>query len=1829
MRRKLVSASACAVAIVGALAIAQPVFAAGGFGDVFAKRTGDAITIGNDALERTFDFSKGKLSTTLIDNKLGNSKFVPGKGSEEFVIGSLVEPERLEPESPLTSVKPGASEGKGATVETSSFDAKEHAQAANAIDGDPNTYWASTGESSEPWLTVDFGREVSINSLVYTPRFAEGGYGYECTGQIYAAELLAKQGDTWVKVKDLTFKKGKDAGKQTVALDRELKTSAIRIKVTSSYFWKPDAQEKYANIAEIDLLDAQGQSLVHAGGDASDWSVETSSNQQGDGGGPEALIDGDVTTYWHSRYNENGTGTTSKMPVNVTIDRGESVAPFQTVMYRSRGISGGQPGNGSWKKFKVYASDSRDDLYSESNQLKTAQGSKTFTASYAGIQMSGEGAAMKDLYFGLEKPCDKRYVGFEVVEGQGGNFASGAEIDLMEEAFTSVEDVESPALATSDLTLEGNPAIEDVQDEIDGTAKTGKHVSFNFEPAKLGKANLDISMHVVMYDGDHFMRKWVEIESDNVSERISYIDGEHLDVSGANETWTIPVGRGGVVAMNEDRANLGQPIYVNGLFLGSEFPAADSQIVEEGSVDELGRLRYWTGKNFADLQRDNQLTKDGKYVSWQTVCGASHSDGSNRDVVQADFFDYISGISKPSDFRIQYNSWFDNMMRINDENIIESFQAVDKHLSETGVRPLDSYVIDDGWNLYRKDPGTMSSQIDKERNGFDVNKVNEDGFWTINEKFPEKFTPSSSLVHKLGSEFGVWIGPRGGYNYYGTLAQIIAEAGNGSAAGGSIDIADTRYVDLFTKMTTGWMKDYGVNYWKWDGFADDGQYGAFPMGDGVVGFDENHQHMYGGPNGVYHSTDLWEKWIGLFKDVWATADAEQIDDLWISLTCYVNPSPWYLQWASSVWMQCVGDRGEVHNGLLNDKMNTMLTYRDACYYDFIENHEFQFPLANVYNHDPIYGKEGTGITADSMNGEEFRNYLFMQGTRGTAFWELYYSDSLFDTEKWLVNADFLDWEERNFEMLRNAKWIGGTPASSTGLSSSPSTSNPGTQEAYGFSGFNAAGDEGIISMRNPAAEARTIEFTLDAGIGCTSEGTYHVVMDHAYTEDGSANAAAPETVKHGQKVSMTLAPGEVQIWHLSKKGDAKAPELVSVAFEGDDVIRVQASEHVYGAAFEVLVNGSKVEVSGDAIRAYADLKSFDIKLPASIEDGAKVEVKAVAGADAASNELSGSRSATHYAGGVIADVEAPTCNAVVSAAKRSVEGAGGFSASLLVEDAQKGTTLLSQGDQWSIGVDAEGKATFTVNGVSAVSDVVLSGVSSVTGVKEPNGMLKVYVNGEIGGSAYDRKNVDFKVAPADIVANTKAASLRDLVVCDHALGYDEVPGSPLGELIKDVEAKRPFVSADDWASAGMDRLIDEANKALESGDATLIGSAYKKLLEAYNGLVPSPQAVNVALGADVVARWAKDDSDAESNPDMPLENAVDGVKDTSTKYGEFGADGRSESSYLQVDLGSVVDVSGINLVRYYMDGRTYANTTIVLSEDEKFDSSDTVVYNADADDKNGFGAGKDDPYPETSEGRSFRVDDARARYVRVYMSGSNKGTTNHVVELEVMGIRAIEPYGIDKLDGLIARGETALENSELYTPESLDALKPVLDRAKDLSARLHKEIEDQSFTVTFGEFDAMCSELSAALSCLQLDAGEPDPVKYTVTFDYGWDGASDLTVSVPAGGTVARPVDPMRDGWKFDGWYADAALTEQFDFNAPIEGDVTVFAKWVENDDPAKPDIPVEPQEPQGPETPGGKPGSGGALPSTGDEAIATAAGLSCIAIACLGMGVAAFKRRG
>ena len=112
--------AATVLAMVGLLGLsAPPASYADGYGSVSVNKSNGNITIGNDAISRTFGIADGKLTTVEINNKLASTKLVPGSGSEEFVIQSLAEATRLEPTAAPTSVRPTAATAVGSSVDSS------------------------------------------------------------------------------------------------------------------------------------------------------------------------------------------------------------------------------------------------------------------------------------------------------------------------------------------------------------------------------------------------------------------------------------------------------------------------------------------------------------------------------------------------------------------------------------------------------------------------------------------------------------------------------------------------------------------------------------------------------------------------------------------------------------------------------------------------------------------------------------------------------------------------------------------------------------------------------------------------------------------------------------------------------------------------------------------------------------------------------------------------------------------------------------------------------------------------------------------------------------------------------------------------------------------------------------------------------------------------------------------------------------------------------------------------------------------------------------------------------------------------------------------------------------------------------------------------------------------------------------------------------------------------------------------------------------------------------------------------------------------------------
>ena len=74
---------------------------------------------------------------------------------------------------------------------------------------------------------------------------------------------------------------------------------------------------------------------------------------------------------------------------------------------------------------------------------------------------------------------------------------------------------------------------------------------------------------------------------------------------------------------------------------------------------------------------------------------------------------------------------------------------------------------------------------------------------------------------------------------------------------------------------------------------------------------------------------------------------------------------------------------------------------------------------------------------------------------------------------------------------------------------------------------------------------------------------------------------------------------------------------------------------------------------------------------------------------------------------------------------------------------------------------------------------------------------------------------------------------------------------------------------------------------------------------------------------------------------------------------------------------------------------------------------------------------------------------------------------------------------------------------------------------------------------------------------------------YTVNFNTNG-GKTIKSQSVKKNATATEPAAPEKEGYTFGGWFADKDLTEKYDFATKVTQNITLYAKWIENE-PSEP----------------------------------------------------------
>jgi len=109
--------------------------------------------------------------------------------------------------------------------------------------------------------------------------------------------------------------------------------------------------------------------------------------------------------------------------------------------------------------------------------------------------------------------------------------------------------------------------------------------------------------------------------------------------------------------------------------------------------------------------------------------------------------------------------------------------------------------------------------------------------------------------------------------------------------------------------------------------------------------------------------------------------------------------------------------------------------------------------------------------------------------------------------------------------------------------------------------------------------------------------------------------------------------------------------------------------------------------------------------------------------------------------------------------------------------------------------------------------------------------------------------------------------------------------------------------------------------------------------------------------------------------------------------------------WVQIDLESPQEIYAIVFWFACDKPRVYHGVVVQVADGPGFGAGDNVrtLFNNDAANKDGVGAGTDREYFETNEGKLIDAKGAKARYVRLYSNGNSEAKYNEYTEVEVFG----------------------------------------------------------------------------------------------------------------------------------------------------------------------------------------------------------------------------------
>ena len=332
-----------------------------------------------------------------------------------------------------------------------------------------------------------------------------------------------------------------------------------------------------------------------------------------------------------------------------------------------------------------------------------------------------------------------------------------------------------------------------------------------------------------------------------------------------------------------------------------------------------------------------------------------------------------NGVYDKNDPNNTKGNYSGNMTSAQCTNVMKQWKK--KFYDVYGKAPY-AFVWDDGWDAY--------------------------GTWTFNSNFPEGFTPQDKLAKEMGVGIGAWLGPVGGYGGSGTYRRKYWNNRGG------MQLSNPEYYKYFVNCCNDMIQKYDFRFFKFDGISAQGTAYGPDAGDtgienaeGIISIERDVRKSrpdiffnttvgtWASPFWFHYSDAIWRQDADCSKISNTGTDREQ----WITYRDYM---------VHKIFIQ----------GSPLCPINTLMTH------GFIFSKYGKPYTPSNYEYKGALREMRCAFGCGSGMVELYADYALMDQSKGTDG----KSGAL-----WKDLSDCMDWQNRNVDVLPDIHWVGGNP----------------------------------------------------------------------------------------------------------------------------------------------------------------------------------------------------------------------------------------------------------------------------------------------------------------------------------------------------------------------------------------------------------------------------------------------------------------------------------------------------------------------------------------------------------------------------------------------------------------------------------------------------------------------------------------------------------------------------------------------------------------------------------------------------------------------------------